>query len=198
MTRGLSLVVLAGGQSRRMGRDKATLPVAGQTLTERIIERLRPVVDEVIVAAGAANLELGGARTVRDQFGGAGPLSGIHAGLRAAMFEYVWVVACDYPDVDPAIGRCLARAVNGFDAAVPLIAGHAQGLCAVYSVRLTPLIEQLIESDRRSVGALLESCRVGYLDEGLLRQVDQELRSFRNLNTPADYEEWVRSTPARH
>jgi len=180
-----------------MGRDKATLSAGGQSLTERIIERLTPVVDEVIVAAGTANLELGGARTVRDHFAGAGPLAGIHTGLRAARFDYAWVVACDYPDVDPAIGPYLAGAVTGFEAAVPLVAGQAQGVCAVYSVRLTALIEQLIDSGRRSVGALLESCPVRYLDEAELRQVEPELRSFRNLNTPADYEEWVRSMPAR-
>jgi len=197
MTRGLSLVVLAGGLSRRMGRDKATLSAGGPTITERIIERLSPVVDEVILAAGARNLELGGARIVHDHFPGAGPLAGIHAGLRATAFDYAWVVACDYPDIDPAIGRCLARAVTGFDVAVPLIAGRAQGVCAVYSVRLVALIEQLIGSDRRSVDALLESCSVRYLDEGELRQVEPKLRSFRNLNTPADYDEWLRSTPAR-
>lgn len=197
MTWGLSLVVLAGGLSRRMGRDKATLSAGGPTLTEYVIERLRPVVDEVIVATGSRNLELDGVRTVHDHFSGAGPLAGIHAGLRAAAFDHAWVVACDYPDVDPAIGRCLARAVTGFDVAVPLIAGQAQGVCAVYSVRLTALIEQLIGSGRRRVGALLESCSVRYLDEGELRQVEPELRSFRNLNTPADYDDWLSSTPAR-
>jgi molybdopterin-guanine dinucleotide biosynthesis protein A len=198
MTGGLSLVVLAGGLSLRMGRDKATLSTGGPTITEHIIERLTPVVDEVILAAGAQELEFDGARTVHDHFPGAGPLAGIHAGLRAAAFDHAWVVACDYPDVDPAVGRCLARAITGFDATVPLIAGQAQGVCAVYSVHLTALIEQLIASGRRSVGALLESCSVRYLEEAELRQVEPELRSFRNLNTPADYDEWLRSTAAGH
>lgn len=196
MSSGCSLVVLAGGRSRRMGRDKATLSTAGQTLTDRIIERLSPVVDEVIVATGARELEPSVGRSVNDHFAGAGPLAGIHAGLRAAAFDHVWVVACDYPDVDPGIGRQLRQVVTGFDAAVPLIAGRAQGVCAVYSVGLASLIERLIASGQRSVGALLESCRVRYLDEAELRQVDPELTSFRNLNTPADYEEWVRSTSA--
>ncbi len=195
MTRGCSLVVLAGGRSRRMGRDKATLSAAGQTLTDRIIERLSPVVDEVIVAAGARDLEPGVGRSVQDRFAGAGPLAGIHAGLRAATFDHAWVVACDYPDVDPRIGLQLRRVVTGFDAAVPLIAGRAQGVCAVYSVGQASLIERLIAAGQRSVAALLESCRVRYLDEAELREVDPGLASFRNLNSPADYEDWIRSTP---
>jgi molybdopterin-guanine dinucleotide biosynthesis protein A len=179
-----------------MGKDKATLSAAGQSLTERIIERLSPVVDEVIVAVGARDLELGVGRSVHDHFSGVGPLAGIHAGLRAAAFDHAWVVACDYPDVDPGIGRQLLRVVNGFDAAVPLVEGRAQGVCAVYSVRVIAVVERLIASGQRSVAALLESCRVRYLDEAALRQVDPQLASFRNLNTPADYEDWVRSDPA--
>ena len=197
MTRGLSLVVLAGGRSRRMGADKATLATDGQTLTARIIERLGPVAGEIIVAAGDNLLEPGAGRIIQDQFPGAGPLAGIHAGLRAATFENAWVVACDYPDVNPAIGLLLLQAVSGFDAAVPLIAGRPQGVCAVYNVRLASRIERLIASGRRSVGALLDSCRVRYLDEAEVRQVDAQLGSFRNLNTPADYEDWVRSRQAR-
>ena len=196
MARGCSLVVLAGGLSRRMGRDKATLSAAGQSLTDRIIERLRPVVDEVIVAAGTRDLELAVGRSVHDHFPGAGPMAGIHAGLRAAAFDHAWVVACDYPDVDPGIGRQLIRVVTGFDAAVPLVEGRAQGVCAVYSVGVVSLVERLIVSGQRSVTALLESCRVRYLDEAELRPVDPELASFRNLNTPADYEDWVRSRRA--
>ena len=197
MTRGLSLVVLAGGRSRRMGADKATLATDGQTLTARIIERLGPVAGEIIVAAGDNQLEPGAGRVIQDQIHGAGPLAGIHAGLRAAAFENAWVVACDYPDVNPAIGLLLLQAVSGFDAAVPLIAGRPQGVCAVYNVRLASRIERLIASGRRSVGALLDSCRVRYLDEAEVRQVDAQLGSFRNLNTPADYEDWVRSRQAR-
>ncbi|HSO92984.1 MAG TPA: molybdenum cofactor guanylyltransferase, partial [Candidatus Dormibacteraeota bacterium] len=137
-------------------------------------------------------------RIVHDHFPGAGPLAGIHAGLRAAAFENAWAVACDYPDVDPAIGLLLRQAVTGFDAAVPRIAGKPQGVCAVYSVRLASSIERLIACGQRSVGALLGSSLVRYLDEEEMREVDPELASFRNLNTAAEYEEWIRSAPARH
>jgi molybdopterin-guanine dinucleotide biosynthesis protein A len=106
------------------------------------------------------------------------------------------VVACDYPDVDPRIVTQLRRVMTGVDAAVPLIAGRPQAVCAVYSAGLAPLIERLIASGQRRVGALLESCRVRYMDEAELRLAGTDLTSFRNLNTPADYEEWVRSTPA--
>ena len=86
MTGGCSLVVLAGGRSQRMGKDKATLAANGKTLVARIIERLGPVVDETIVAAGPNQIEAVAAKIVADEFPAAGPLAGIHAGLRAAAF----------------------------------------------------------------------------------------------------------------
>ena len=191
MATGCSLVVLAGGQSRRMGRDKATLPAGTVTLVERIINNLSASADEVILASGSAALRLRGARTVADHFVGAGPLAGIHAGLTASAFDFAWVVACDYPDVQPAVGVRLRSETTGIDAVVPRVGGLAQGLCAVYSVRLVPVIERLIASGRRSVAALLDSCDVRYVDEDELS--GPAATSFRNLNTPSDYEEWLRS-----
>ncbi|MEO6797925.1 MAG: molybdenum cofactor guanylyltransferase [Candidatus Dormibacter sp.] len=196
MAGGCSLIVLAGGQSRRMGRDKAGLPAGDETLLERIITRLTPVVDEVILAGGAPLSLPNGVRSVADRYPDTGPLAGIHAGLLAAMGDRALVVACDYPDIDPEIVRFLQARVAGVEAVVPRIAGQAQGLCALYRVGVASHAERLIAAGERRVNALLEACAVRYLDEMELRGVDPGLRSFRNLNTPADYEEWVRSQPA--
>jgi molybdopterin-guanine dinucleotide biosynthesis protein A len=178
-----------------MGRDKALLRAGDETFLERIIGRVAPSVDEVILAGGEAPHPGLAVRQVPDIFPGAGPLAGIHAGLAAARFETAWVVACDYPDVDPAIGVRLRQSLAGFDAAVPRVFGRAQGLCAVYSVRLVPSLERLITAGHRRVGSLLESIDVHYLDENDLYPIDADLGSFRNVNTPADYEEWVKTQP---
>src|ERR1700720_2949349 len=104
MRSGCSLVILAGGLSRRMGHDKATLPAGDGTLIEHLARRLAPVVDETIVAGGSVSPPIEGAIVVVDHRPGLGPLAGMLAGLAAAHHHYVWVVGCDLPDVEPARG----------------------------------------------------------------------------------------------
>jgi molybdenum cofactor guanylyltransferase len=186
----LTLVILAGGSSRRMGRDKASLPAEGTTLLGRLVERLRPVVDEVLVAGGPRPA-IDGVRWVADSVPGAGPLAGMAVAFRAAATPAAWVLACDLPDVEPELGRLLLSSLSGFEAAVPRLLGRAEGTCAVYRTELAPRIEALLSQGRRSVLSLLDRSRVRYLEEGELRALDPELRSFRNLNTPEDYTSWL-------
>jgi molybdopterin-guanine dinucleotide biosynthesis protein A len=191
MAGGCTLLILAGGASRRMGRDKVALPVGETTLIEHVLQRVSPVVNEAIVAGGSVIVP--GARLVADHYPGAGPLAGMHAGFIAARHPWVWVVACDLPDVEPGLLQLLASMADGIDAVVPIVDGEKQGLCALYRRDLAPRIEALLRRNVRSVRALLAAIGVCYLDEGELRRIDPELRSFRNLNTPADYEAWIRT-----
>src|SRR2546430_11120770 len=103
MRAGCSLVILAGGLSRRMGRDKAALPAGEGTLIEHLARRLAPVVDETIIAGGSAGQTLPGVTAVDDRFPGLGPLAGIHAGLLPPRFPLVWVVGGALPDADPGL-----------------------------------------------------------------------------------------------
>src|ERR1700737_1431073 len=119
MRSGVSLVILAGALSRRMGRDKAALPAGDGTLIEHLARRLAPVVDETIVAGGSGWGILPRVRTVDDRYAGLGPLAGIHAGLRAALYQYVWVVGCDLPDADPGMAALLTGLAGDYDAGGP-------------------------------------------------------------------------------
>jgi molybdopterin-guanine dinucleotide biosynthesis protein A len=173
-----------------MGRDKASLPVGGSTLLEHLIARLSPAVDEVLVAGGVRP-PIPGVHWVPDSLPGAGPLAGIAAGLRGASAPAAWVLACDLPDAEPALCLLLFRCLDGYDAAVPRPLGRAEGTCAVYRTGLAPRIEALLSQGGRSVLSLLEGSRVRYVEAGEVRTVDPELRSFRNLNTPEDYDRWL-------
>ncbi len=196
MRSGCSLVILAGGLSRRMGRDKAALPAGDGTLIEHLARRLAPVVDETIVAGGSGRPNLPGVRMVDDRYAGLGPLAGMHAGLRAARYAYVWVVGCDLPDVDPGLAFMLLGLAGDYDAVVPRIDGEPQGVCAVYDRALASRIEGLLEDGDRRVKSLLAASNVRYVMPEELRVVDPELRSFRNINTPADYQAWLKTQPA--
>lgn len=190
MMDGCTLVILAGGASRRMGRDKAALPAAETTVAERLIRRLAPVVDQVIIAGGS--LEIPGVRRVPDRRPGLGPLAGMQTGFEVALHPLVWVVACDLPDVTPALLSLLRSNAADVDAVVPVAGGEVQGLCALYRRRVSSRIDDLLATNRRSVQALLSEIRARYLDQRELRAVDPELDSFRNLNTPAEYDAWLR------
>jgi len=196
MRSGVSLVILAGGLSSRMGRDKAALPAGDGTLIEHLARRLAPVVDETIVAGGSGWGNLPGVRTVDDRYAGLGPLAGIHAGLRAARYQFVWVVGCDLPDADPGMAALLTGLAGDYDAVVPQIDGEPQGVCALYDRALATRIEELLAAGERRVKMLLAASNVRYVTPDELRVVDPELRSFRNINTPADYQAWLKTQPA--
>ena len=196
MRGGCSLVILAGGSSRRMGRDKAALPAGDGTLIEHLARRLAPVVQETIIASGRGGPALAGATMVEDRYPGMGPLAGMHAGLLAARTPLVWVVGCDLPDADPALASLLCGLARHHDAAVPRIEAEAQGVCAVYQRALAARIDALLQAGERRVSRLLAESNVRYVTAEELRTVDPELRSFRNLNTPADYQAWLTTQPA--
>jgi molybdenum cofactor guanylyltransferase len=196
MRSGCSLVILAGGLSRRMGRDKAALPAGDGTLVEHLARRLAPVVDETIVAGGSMRPPIEGARFVPDHHPGLGPLAGVLAGLTAARQPLVWVVGCDLPDVEPALGRLLLALAGDYDAVVPRPEDQPEGVCALYVRGLAPRIGALLDAGDRSIKSLLDRSTVRYVASDELRAVDPGLRSFRNINTPADYEAWLRAQPA--
>jgi molybdopterin-guanine dinucleotide biosynthesis protein A len=191
MRGGCSLVILAGGLSRRMGRDKAALPAGDGTLIEHLARRLAPVVEETIVAGGSGRYHIPGVAMVDDRFPGLGPLAGIHAGLLAARSPHVWVVGCDLPDADPALAALFLGLAGDVDAVVPRIDAEPQGVCALYDPALAPRIEHLLNAGERSIKSLLAASNVRYVTAEELRAADPELRSFRNINTPADYALWL-------
>src|ERR1700694_3797688 len=188
-----SLVILAGGLSRRMGHDKATLPAGDRTLIEHLARRLAPVVDETIIAGGSVGLPFEGVRVVPDHLPGLGPLAGMLAGLTAAKERHVWVVGCDLPDVEPALGGLLCALAGRYQAVVPRPAQDAGGVCALYVRGLAPRIEGLLEAGERSIKSLLDRSTVRYVASGELHAVDAQRRCFRNVNTPADYEGWLKT-----
>ncbi len=176
-----TLLVLAGGQSRRMGRPKAELEFGGGTLLERTINRLGPVFAEVLVSVGDAPIRVpADIATVTDLRPGAGPLAGIEAGLAAAGYQSIFAVACDMPLVTPELATEIVSALNSHDAAVPRIGGRAEPACAAYARSAGPAIAGALSRGERRASAVLQELDVAWLD-------GFDAGFFRNLNTPDDY-----------
>jgi molybdopterin-guanine dinucleotide biosynthesis protein A len=187
--------VMAGGQSRRMGSDKAMLRLRedGPTLLERSLDVLRPVCAELLVVASDRPAYAGlGARQVPDHYPGAGPLGGIASALEASAEDHVIVVSCDMPFLAPGLIERLANTTTDADVVVPVLPGtNRQGrqgiyqtLCARYSRRCLRFIEPLIAQGRFQIVGFLDEVRVHELWVDELQSIDPLLRSFVSVNTP--------------
>lgn len=199
----LTGIVLAGGRSRRLGQDKCRLPFGGTTLLSHVVGRVAQACTPVIVVARAASdYPDCGARVVGDRRPGAGPLAGLAVGLAATDTACAAVVACDAPFIAPALLRGLLGLAPDWDAVVPVIAGRAQPLCAVYRREVATVAEVMLARGERAAHRLLAQpgLRVRRVPEDALRAWDPDLVSFVGINTPDDYdrarEMLTRSGPA--
>jgi molybdenum cofactor guanylyltransferase len=180
----LAGIVLAGGASRRMGRDKATMAVAGQTLVERVVavvgSRCHPVL--VVAAPGQALPELP-AQILRDEVRGVGPLLATALGLRAAAaagVEHAFVCAVDMPYLTAQIIDELLLPASRSDADVLLPwDGRDHYLAGVYRTALASRADDLVAAGERSMRALVQSCDTQ-------RIVMDQRRELTNVNTPQD------------
>lgn len=188
-------ILLAGGQSRRMGQEKALLDWHGEPLLHFMVRRLQAVCSGVLVVTNSPAVRARAlVPTIPDERPGDGPLAGIQAGLRASPAEYNLIVACDMPLIQPALVAYLGRLAPGYDAVVPRRRAGWEPLCAVYAQRCLPVIDAQLERDGRKVDHLFPALRVRAVSEEELRAVDPTLQSFRNLNTPEEYAELLAVT----
>ena len=196
MAAGVTAVILAGGRSRRLGRDKALASFAGEPLICRVIRRAAGAIgardDETVVVVGDAGragvLPLGGKRRwVADAFPGGGALGGIYTGV-AAGGEWSLVVACDMPFLSAPLLRYMAGQREGVDVVAPLIGGRAEPTHAFYSRRCLPVIRRRLERGELKSSGFYDEVAVRYITEGEARRLDPELLSFFNINDAADLE----------
>lgn len=178
---GFTAVILAGGESRRMGRDKAFLPWGDTTLLKQIVKSFLGVADEVIVAVkDRRRFRNLAARVVEDLIPNAHALGGLYTGLRAAKHERCFVTSCDAPFLDLGLVRFLVGELDGVDLVIPKTAKGLQPLHAAYARSCLTAIEEKLRRRQWDLAGLIPKvrARVVSVKGGL---------SFRNLNTPADY-----------
>lgn len=188
---GASGVILAGGQSRRLGRDKAIEPIGGQPLVRRVIERIGQVSDEIVVVvadqARAEGLPLDQEhRVVTDRYPGTGSLGGIFSGLEAARSGWIIAVACDMPFLNLDLLRRMLSLREQADAVVPVIEGRPEPTHALYSKACLPFIEPRLLANDLKISRFFDQVRVEYVSEADVAALDPEFLSFFNVNTPED------------
>ena len=184
---GRGLLILAGGQSRRMGRDKALMPVRGRPVIERVLHRLRGWGDPLVVTNRPDAYRHLGVPLASDRFPGKGPLAGIHAGLARYRHRVNLVVACDMPFVSRAVADLLLKGLEGHDAIVPRVDGRLHPLFALYTRDCIEPLEASLTAGKLDVVRFLTRIRTRFLDgEAIAAVADPRLALF-NMNEPADY-----------
>jgi len=195
----VSVAILAGGQSERMGQDKAFLPVGGRPCIERAFDQVRPLSDDLIVVANSPepyrrwlerpDLRRPAPRLVGDVFPGKGSLGGIYTALDSARHGHCLVVACDMPFLKRDLLRHMIGLAPGFDAVVPVGEHGWETLHAVYGKACLGPFGRCLQAGRLRIRDCLAEVRVRLVEAAEVARFDPAFRSFLNMNTPADWEE---------
>ena len=193
-------VILAGGKSKRMGQNKALLRLGNEMLIGHVIHRIQSITDELLLITDSPDEYTHlGITMHKDIISNAGALGGIHAGLSHASHETVICVGCDNPFLVPNLLSYLVSVLGEYDAVMPWTDKEPssdnadaqitlQTLCAVYSKRCLPIIEQMLNESDLRVHALQERANMLTLAPEIWNTYDSEGHSFFNVNTPEDFE----------
>ncbi len=185
---GVTGVLLAGGNSSRMGRNKALMSLAGHRLVDRVLAVLRGIFDDLLMVTNSPDLYADlGVRMVPDLVADKGALGGIHSAIHHAATPHCLVVACDMPFLNAAVLRYLAEQRAGCDVVVPSLHGKPQPLHAVYGKACLQPIARRLGTDRLHVVGFFPDVRVREVTAKELAGFDPDGLSFRNLNTPEEF-----------
>lgn len=187
----LTIVIQAGGESRRMGQDKALLPFLGEPLIKRVLNRVAHLADEIVVTTNSPEryrfLEL---PLFSDLMPGRGALGGLFTALSVAQQPLVGVVACDMPFASPALLSAELDLLErvGSDAVIPRSESGTEPFHALYRRETClPLIEAAIQADKWRVDAWFKGARLHLMTQEEIEPYDPKGLAFWNVNTPEEF-----------
>jgi len=177
-------IILSGGQSTRMGSDKALLKVNGKTLLENAILTCKSVCNEIIISSDNPAHKKTGYKIISDEFKNSGPLSGIYSCLTNSQTDWNFIISVDAAFVEPSFIQFLINKTDNFDAIVPF---HNQGkepLISMYHKNGIKLMLTHLQSGNLKMHNLLHAMNTHYVDSQ--KWANQFPQIFRNLNRPGD------------
>ena len=197
-------IILCGGKSSRMGRDKATLPFGPELMLQRIVRLLSEEVDSSAIVVVSAKGQLlpplpPEIRVVCDENPGRGPLEGLAAGLKAMPdhVEAVYATSCDVPLMATSFVRAIFDHLGDHEIAVPVEGQFHHPLAAVYRPRVLAVVQQLLAANKLRPRFLFDEVDTMEVDVESLRVFDPMLSTLMNLNHPEDYEKALKQLENR-
>ncbi|MDM8532275.1 molybdenum cofactor guanylyltransferase [Anaerolineales bacterium HSG25] len=185
----VSVAILAGGQSKRMGQDKAFLKIDGLTIIERVIAQVTPLTDDLFISTNSPEpYKLFDLPLVADIYPNKAALGGIYSSIQAAKYDQVLIVACDMPLLNQALLNYLIMLAPTADIISPLIhPPQPETLHTIYSKTCLSAIESRLSVNRLRVIGFFNELSVRYVPPAEILPIDPNFHSFININTP---EEW--------
>lgn len=185
---GVTGVILAGGQSSRMGSNKALLPFQGGRFIEAIHRQFAELFPEVLlVTNNPEQYDFLPCRKVRDIYPGLGALAGLQAGLQHAANPHIFAAACDMPWLSNLLIRRLADLRHAADVVIPQGENGLEPLHALYGKGCLGPMAEALAADRRRIVSFFPQVRVRHYQREQVAAIDPAFDSFRNVNTPEDY-----------
>jgi molybdenum cofactor guanylyltransferase len=183
----ISGIILAGGRSRRYGRNKALVQLHGTPLVERVIRVLEGLFENVVLITNSpeeyAYLRL---PMEQDIIKGLGPLGGIYTALQTISTKYGFFVACDMPFLNSPLISYIIDQREEYDVVAPKIDWKIEALHSLYRKTCLPEVERLIRNNEYQTIRFFDRVSVRYVEEDEVRRFDPSLRSFLNINRPED------------
>ncbi|MFQ5615528.1 MAG: molybdenum cofactor guanylyltransferase [Anaerolineales bacterium] len=185
---GLSVAIQAGGESTRMGADKALLPFQGGTMIEHILRQVEGLGDEIfIITNRPENYRRFGLPTFMDVIPNWGALGGLYSALYHSPQEYCLILACDMPFINRPLLEHIISLSPEYDAVVPRLSPRfIEPFRAVYRKTCLPPIEAVIDAGQRRVISFFDQVNIRFVERAEIEQLDPECRSFFNVNTIED------------
>jgi len=188
----MTSIILAGGKSSRLGRDKALQVICGKSLIQWVVDRVAILSTEIVIATAHGEVipcsSAVRIKTVADIYPGKGPLMGIYSGLIAASSSRAIVVGCDTPFLNVSLLEYMTQICSTFDVIVPWTKNKVEPLCAVYSKNCLAPIQELLEQNELGISRLFGMVKVKYVEEDEINSFDPEHLSFFNINSQDDLE----------
>jgi molybdenum cofactor guanylyltransferase len=186
----ISVAILAGGKSSRMGTDKSFALFDNKTIFQHVLSSIRELdLPTILVTNSPDKYAAYNTPMVQDIFPDHGSLGGLYTAIHTSETGFTLCVACDMPFLNVSLLRyLLSRCTEDWDVIVPRIAGRSETMHAVYRKTCLDSIKAQLAEGRLKASGFFDQVRVRYLDEDVIRQFDPDLRSFMNVNTPDDLE----------
>jgi len=185
----VSVAILAGGQSRRMGTDKSFIKLNNRPLIEHVLQQVQSLkLPLFIVANNRAHYEPLGYPVFSDVFLGKGSLGGIYSAIHHSSTAYTLCVACDMPFLVPELLRHLIELRHDYDAVVPEVNRRLEPLHAVFSAACLNALKVQLQRNELAIYPLFHALNTRIVSQSTLVRFDPGLRSFVNVNTPDDLE----------
>lgn len=201
MSKNLSCVILAGGQSKRMGTDKAFLKLDDKTFLQIIVEKLSKKCDELILSVNKEkeiyekHLRNFNFKIVKDKNPYEGPLNAISSVADSITNDYVFIATCDTPLINEKLIDFYLEVIENYDAVIPVINRKVQPLNTLYTKKAV-LKSKEIYGKVKSLTGWINSLNVFWITEKHIEKIDKNADTYKSINTQQDYENLLMSTSA--